>query len=111
MDNIENADNMDNTDNTKRIENEHSEYLYNVMENEVVEEAKVMIPKDPDVCQCEKCFYDICAIVLNSIKPHYITTTKGELFARTGKANWSEKRHITVEVLRAIEVVKQRKSH
>lgn len=98
-------------DNTAKFYNKHSEFLYNIMENEVVEEVKIMTAKDDNICKCEQCRYNISAIALNNLKPRYITTNKGELFARAEHASFTEKTELKVEVARAIEIVKNKKMH
>lgn len=98
-------------DNENDIQNIHSGHLYNVMEEYVVEHVKSMIARDGEMCGCEVCVYNISAIALNNLKPHYITTHKGEMFARVDKLNVMEKTQITIEVLRAIEVVRNKKMH
>ena len=98
-------------DGAEKFQNKHSEYIYNTMENEVVEAVKLMTAKDNDVCKCEKCMYDISALALNNLKPHYITTHTGELFARAGHSNVTDKTQIMMEVARAVELVKSKKAH
>jgi len=102
---------MGNFNTTEKFFNKHSEYIYNIMENEVVEEVKSMTARDVGVCKCEQCMYNISAIALNNLKPRYATTHKGELFARVGQISMTEKTQIKVEVARAIEVVKSKKMH
>lgn len=92
-------------------ENRETYHLLNSLEEAVVLKAKVTIPYDEEVCKCEKCFYDICAIVLNTIPPKYSTTTRGSLFARMAHLDKSESVQISVEIAKAIELVKQRPSH
>ena len=35
-----------------------------------------------DVCQCDQCRLDVMAIMLNELKPKYVVTDKGALFAQ-----------------------------
>ena len=98
-------------DNTLKFHNVHGDYIFNTMENEVVEAVKQMTARDDIVCKCEKCMYDISAIALNNLKPRYITTHKGELFARVEQSNVTDKTAVMIEVARAIEIVKTRKAH
>ena len=35
-----------------------------------------------DVCQCDICRMDVMAIMLNNLKPKYVVTDKGALFAQ-----------------------------
>jgi len=98
-------------DNVKNGENNSGRYVYNIMEGEVMEEVKSLMSKITDMCKCEICVCNICAIALNKLKPFYVTTQKGELFARAGQANMTEKTEIKIEVVRAIEVVRNKKMH
>jgi len=98
-------------ENTNNIQSKHSEYICNIMEDEVVEQTKLMMARDGEVCACDVCVYNVSALVLNNTKPHYITTQRGEMFARVDKLNIMDKTHITIEVLRAIEVVRNKKMH
>ncbi len=34
-----------------------------------------------DICKCEKCEEDVKARALNQLKPYYVTSKKGEVFA------------------------------
>ena len=81
------------------------------MEGEVAEEVKTLLSKINDMCKCEICVSNINAIALNKLKPCYVTTQKGELFARAGQANLTEKTEVKIEVVRAIEVVRNKKMH
>jgi competence protein ComFB len=95
----------------KDIQSKHSEHLCNVMEDEVVEQARLLIARDGELCGCDICVYNVSAITLNNLKPHYITTNRGELFARVGKLNVMERTQVTIEILRAIEIVRNKKMH
>jgi competence protein ComFB len=95
----------------KDIQSKHSEHLCNVMEDEVVQQSRAMMIRDGEVCACDVCVYNVSAIVLNNTKPHYITTHRGELFARVEKLNIVDRTEITIEVLRAIDIVRNKKMH
>lgn len=86
-------------------------HLINAMEEIVIQKARVTIPYDDEVCKCEKCFYDICAIVLNTLPPKYSTTDKGSLFVRVTQLDKTDTVQISVEIAKAIELVKKRPSH
>ncbi|MCL2095956.1 MAG: late competence development ComFB family protein [Oscillospiraceae bacterium] len=98
-------------DNAKNIRSVHGEHIFNIMEDAVVDQVKASMARDKDICSCDICVYDAAAIALNKLTPHYITTNKGELYARVLKLNASERMEITVEVLQAIEIVRNRKTH
>jgi len=68
--------------------------------------------KDLDMCQCEKCFLDACAIILNQrLDPHYVTTKKGELLTLLDATGYQYKTDLTVSVLQALQAVKDNPQH
>ena len=93
------------------IENKPKFLLMNIMEEIVFLKTKEIIRFDKDACKCEKCLNDICAIVLNSVKPKYATTEVGSLYARALNVDTTEVISISVEIAKAIELVKQRPIH
>ena len=99
--------------NAINMENTESKYhLKNTMESIVIEKVTEKFKNTSDACTCEKCFYDICAIVLNSLSPHYTTTAEGELMDKT-KVTLNIQIHsrVSIEVLKAIELVKSKPMH
>lgn len=47
-----------------------------------VEDMLKPILKEINSCSCDKCVMDITAIALNSLKPKYVVTKKGELYSK-----------------------------
>ena len=76
-----------------------------------VEEALDTILARQGACECDTCRLDIMAIALNNLKPHYVVTEKGELFARVGKMDFQSSIDVTTEISAAIETVKSRPRH
>ena len=97
--------------NLENITTNHREYLYNVMEENVLEAVKSIMAKDSSLCSCAVCFYNISAIALNNLKPRYVTTNSGEVFARADKLSVLENTQIMVEIMRAIDIVRNKKMH
>ena len=87
--------------------------LKNAMEETVIEEAAAALKHMPGACKCGKCFYDICAIVLNALpQQSYSTTGQGELMGRARAVlNFETRAKISNEVFRAIELVKKSPQH
>lgn len=85
--------------------------LINAMEEIVVQKATDTLKYDKEVCTCEKCFYDICAIALNNLKPRYSTTQVGNLYARVSHLDQNDLVQISIEIAKALELVKARPSH
>lgn len=85
--------------------------LVNITEQLVRKKVREMM-KDFNMCQCEKCFLDACAIILNQqLDPHYVTTKKGELLTLLDAAGYQYKTDLTVYVLQALKSVKEAPQH
>jgi len=85
-------------------------YFYNTLEDTAIGEIEATI-LHIDMCKCDKCFSDICSIVLNSLKPHYVTTTMGGLLDRAALLNVDVLSRISVEIFKAVDIVKKNPSH
>jgi hypothetical protein len=87
-------------------------YFKNTMETAVAEEAAAAIKHVRGACRCEKCFCDICAIVLNTLPPNYATTTQGELFKKAETLlNINTREKVSAAVLEAIDKVMKNPAH
>lgn len=64
-----------------------------------------------DSCKCCQCFDDIMAVALNNIKPYYITTKKGEVYAEYSSLETQKKAEVISEVIKAIEFVSKHRNH
>lgn len=84
--------------------------LKNTMES-AVEDAVEIILKDERYCGCEQCRYDTMAIALNRIKPHYVVTEKGVLYAKTSSIDPEFLSFISTEVSIAAELVHAKPRH
>ena len=90
-----------------------TKYLFkNIIEDEVITEVAEKIKLIPDVCKCEKCFCDICAIVLNNIPPQYTTSEQGDLIGKANSLmNFEMRSRIAIEIFKAIELVSNNPRH
>lgn len=64
-----------------------------------------------DMCRCEKCFLDVCAIVFNKGFAHFATTKEGELMAKIPDMNHANHAGLIVAITAAIELVKKSPQH
>lgn len=64
-----------------------------------------------NVCRCEQCVEDILAKALNNIKPYYITTKKGEVFAAYSSLETQHQAEVISEVIKAMEFVSAHPNH
>ncbi|MGM9540638.1 late competence development ComFB family protein [Anaerovibrio sp.] len=70
----------------------------NVIEMVVDEQFPVVMQKFPGACCCVQCLSDIKALALNNLKPHYVSSDRGNLFERINTSDMIVK----VDVLRAM---------
>lgn len=59
---------------------EQGAILINIME-ELVRRAVDSSIQNMDMCSCEICRLNACALALNALEPRYVTTAKGALLA------------------------------
>lgn len=84
--------------------------LVNIVEAIVRDKASKLI-KTIDMCQCETCYLNACAIVLNAMDPLYVTTKKGALLSRINTAHYTYQTDLTVEIVKALMLVKEKPRH
>jgi competence protein ComFB len=85
--------------------------VHNYMENAVDSLLKELLDKYDDICKCEICINDIKAIALNNLKPHYISTKKGDLYTKVDEMNLQFDVDIYKELICAIEIVRKNPRH
>lgn len=68
-------------------------------------------PNYSDICKCEQCIDDILAKALNNIKPFYITSKTGEVYAEYNSLEIQNNAEVIKEVINAIEFVSRNKRH
>ena len=93
---------------TKAEQNEM--ILVNVVE-ELVRNTVDEIIITMDMCTCDICKLNACAIALNSLSPHYVTTTKGKLLAKIPAEMINYHTQVLVESTKALMKVKAQPLH
>lgn len=85
----------------------------NYMEHVVEQIMKDMMRDDPSLvkCPCEECLDSIRAIVLNNIKPFYVTRKVGEVYGEFHNKEFQERADVAAEVARAALIVNQNPKH
>ena len=84
--------------------------LVNVAEELVRRKVTEMMPQY-DMCQCEKCYLDVCAIVLNEWEAKYYTTEKGKILHLLDATHYQFKTDLVVMILQAMKYVKEHPKH
>jgi len=81
------------------------------MEQLVLEKVRASM-NGGDMCKCNKCYYDVCSIVLNNMgAPHYITSPEGALMKRATFMSSEAITSLYVEIFKAIELVMSNLKH
>ena len=86
-------------------------YFKNTLEDAVAEEVEAALKHIKNICKCDRCFADICAVALNSLTPHYVTTAMDELYHRVSLLDIKKQIEIFDKVYDAIDTVKNNPSH
>ena len=84
--------------------------LVNAYEELVFTAVKEVMAKS-DMCQCERCYLDICAIVFNSGYTHFVNTKEGELMKKVPDMNLGNHVEMMVQVIQAQKLVKNFPHH
>jgi len=67
--------------------------------------------KEADVCQCEICRMDVMAIMLNNLKPKYVVTDTGALYAQLDDFDPQYKIDFMTVMSQAAQIVKNNPRH
>lgn len=84
--------------------------LKNHME-EVVERLMKKYVEESECCHCDKCRMDVMAIALNDLRPVYIVSRMGEMFASIDSTYPQNQVDAEIAVLKAINLVKAKPRH
>jgi len=64
-----------------------------------------------DMCKCERCYLDACAIVFNQKYTHFVNTREGDLLRKVPSMNHSNRVELMVTVMNALKLVKDFPHH
>ena len=83
----------------------------NYMEILVEEHLPEVLKDQEHIANCKKCQEDVQAIALNSLKPLYVVTAKGSLYAKLNEFSIQFQSDVLRELIRAVEKVSDRPQH
>ena len=83
----------------------------NYMEVLVEEHLSEIIKEQEHIKNCNKCQEDVKAIALNHLKPMYVVTEKGSLYAKLNEFSLQFKSDVLRELIRASEIVADKPQH
>ncbi|NLM74705.1 MAG: late competence development ComFB family protein [Clostridiaceae bacterium] len=84
--------------------------MKNYMEEIVLHTMEEILP-DINVCQCERCKFDIAAKALNDLPPKYVVTPKGEVYSKINNLRSQFEVDIISAITKAAILVKRNPSH
>lgn len=85
--------------------------IVNIMEKMVWDNLDGVVAHTPEACTCERCKADMVAYALNHVKPKYVATEKGEVYARAGYLETSTQVSLITALAEAVRVVSQHPRH
>lgn len=85
--------------------------LKNYMEDVVDNILSGILNRYKCMCKCERCVEDIKAITLNNLKPLYVATEKGNIYAKINELIVQFTTDATIEIVKAIEIVSKNPRH
>jgi len=79
--------------------------------DDIVRMAVKEVMDNTDMCRCERCFLDACAIVFNRGYTHFVNTKEGELLKKIPDMNLGNRVEMMVHVMQALKMVKNFPHH
>lgn len=87
------------------------EGLKNLMEDNVEQALKQLLPTMPNVCSCEDCKLDMATYALNRLQPKYARTATGAILHRFDTSSAQVEAEILTAVVSAINVIGSHPHH
>ena len=84
--------------------------LVNAYEELVMTNVRELMGKN-NACMCERCFLDICAIVMNNGYSRFVTTREGEVLAKVPDMSHGNRVEMMVIIMDAIKTVTTYPNH
>ena len=78
---------------------------------EIVRQNVQKVMEKLGACRCEICLANACAIVLNELKPKYVTSAKGALLSEISNTTVSSRAALTFEATKAVVKVMENPRH
>ena len=85
--------------------------LKNYMEDYVVSKLDEVLAQYPNCCSCDDCKRDIAILALNHLPPKYISTEKGQIFARVESMGSQYEVETIKQIADAIAIVQAHPRH
>jgi len=83
----------------------------NYIEKIVREELQRLYEQDPSLCRCANCYQDIMTLTLNNLPAMYVTSDVGHIMTMFNLSKDQLQAKVLVELLKAVEKVKENPRH
>ncbi len=83
----------------------------NYVEKLVREEMQRLFERDSSICRCANCYQDIITLTLNNLPAMYVSTDVGHIMTMFNLSKDQLQAQILVELLKAVDRVKQNPRH
>ena len=84
--------------------------LKNYMED-IVSDKVDTVMHQTGCCMCDICRMDVTAIALNNLKPYYVVTAEGSVYARTSELALQSSTDVISAVAKGADIVKNHPRH
>ena len=85
--------------------------LKNYMEDVVLNKLDTVLASFPGYCTCEKCRRDVVMLALNHLPPKYISSYKGDVYARLDGMEVQYEVEVIQAIAKAIKIVHENPRH
>jgi competence protein ComFB len=85
--------------------------IRNHMEISVNSLLPEVLHKFKGVCTCSNCVDDIKAKALNNLRPMYVVTELGDVYAKLNEMQFQFKSDVVSELVKAIEIISKNPRH
>ncbi len=85
--------------------------IENYIEKIVREELHILCEKDMTICKCPNCYQDILTLTLNNLPAMYVSSDIGHIMTMFNLSKDQLQAQVMVELLKAVEKVKQNPRH
>jgi len=85
-----------------------------VLRNYTEEAVKLYLDRwfrEADCCHCDDCRLDVMALMLNGLKPKYVVTDKGALWAQMDDFDPQNKTDFMINMTQAVQIVNKGPRH
>ena len=79
--------------------------------DEIVRTSVREVMNNTDMCRCERCYLDACAIIFNSGYVRFVNTREGELLSKIPDMNTGNRVEMMVQVMHALKLVRDFPHH